>query len=761
MGISSLIIIIIVIVIINIIIIISSSSSSISYHNHHKVIVGTIFYSVFNNWSLATAYYYSIQAGLSIGYCKPNESSQRSQLFTIFYVLCGSSFISGSVGTILSQVINNNISTNKLNIHETMGSRITNFIYANASSILVLFYLFWIILGGFYGVTVENWTIISSIYWAITSCATAGLQTPACSWFDENGVCVISDKRGFLMGTYLLIGVPIYTATMAQFIKYLFETYLRASERKIFEHPLSLEEFEHAGAIFSGSSKEGLKFNSFVLLELIRLGRLDWDEIEVVKKKFEVLDTNFSGFIEIGDSTDLIGNARRYSIKLNNNEINVFESPTPPKNVEGNTVQRRLSISNRLESIYDSIRQSPKSSSNDDLTIAIDENNVLNTNDTNDNLSSTSVDINDSLTPKSSPLKNILRLPNRFQNITSIDSMLSNIDMLNIKDIKLKSKSRAKDIKLWLGNSSIINIAGMIYFIWVWVGIIFYKYHNNWTISTAYYYVIDAGLSIGFCDPVEPNDTSKMFTIFYIMTGSTVIVGSLMASLSEFFHLKVDIVPTKFVSGAVQDNSSIALIRIFRKYWYEFKVVIGWYSNRRRVNIILIFLSWIALGTSYGILFEKWPIITSLYWAITSCSTGGLQSSTCIKGSGTVCDMGTQKSALIGTYLLLGVPLYAVTMSLFAETIIEHAVKAHNQLLLKKPFDLENFLYTANMSNGSCKLDWVGFVLLEMLRLGIVSKKRIDSSKKSFEFLVQDESFLSYSKYNSLYAMFPYETDYH
>jgi len=132
-----------------------------------------------------------------------------------------------------------------------------------------------------------------------------------------------------------------------------------------------------------------------------------------------------------------------------------------------------------------------------------------------------------------------------------------------------------------------------------------------------------------------------------------------------------------------------------------------------------------------------------------------------IVGSGTDCDMGTQKGALIGTYLLLGVPLYAVTMSLFAETIIEHAVKAHNRLLLKKPFDIENFIYAANISTGSNKLDWVGFVLLEMLRLGIVSKKRIDSSKKSFEFLVQDESELSYSKYNSFYAMFPYDTDYH
>ena len=205
-----------------------------------------------------------------------------------------------------------------------------------------------------------------------------------------------------------------------------------------------------------------------------------------------------------------------YSIKLNNNEINVFESPSPSSSAK----------SVRLESIYDSIRQSPRSSSADDLTIAIDENNASNTTDTNENnLSSISVDIDDALsTPtaqrKSSTLKNLLRLPNQFQNITSIDSMLSNIDLLNIKNIKLKSKSRAKDIKLWLGNSSIINIAGMIYFCWVWIGIIFYKYHNNWTMSTAYYYVIDAGLSIGFCDPVEPNDMSKMFTIFYIMTGS-------------------------------------------------------------------------------------------------------------------------------------------------------------------------------------------------------------------------------------------------
>jgi hypothetical protein len=96
-------------------------------------------------------------------------------------------------------------------------------------------------------------------------------------------------------------------------------------------------------------------------------------------------------------------------------------------------------------------------------------------------------------------------------------------------------------------------------------------------------------------------------------------------------------------------------------------------------------------------------------------------------------------------------------MSLFAETIIEHAVKEHNSLLLKKPFDLEDFIFTANLSTGTNKLDWVGFVLLEMLRLGIISKKRINICKKSFDFFIQDEKEISYSKYNAFYQMFPYE----
>ena len=62
--------------------------------------VGVIFYSNMDNWTNATSYYFAMGVGLSVGFCKPAESSDNSKVFTIFYVLVGSIIVSGTTGII-------------------------------------------------------------------------------------------------------------------------------------------------------------------------------------------------------------------------------------------------------------------------------------------------------------------------------------------------------------------------------------------------------------------------------------------------------------------------------------------------------------------------------------------------------------------------------------------------------------------------------------------------------------------------------------
>eukprot|EP01037_Dinobryon_pediforme_P021241 gene21241-22061_t len=66
-----------------------------------------------------------------------------------------------------------------------------------------------------------------------------------------------------------------------------------------------------------------------------------------------------------------------------------------------------------------------------------------------------------------------------------------------------------------------------------------------------------------------------------------------------------------------------------------------------------------SLGVVYGIVYEGWSFITSLYFAITASSTAGLQSPPCLKSStfGTqYCDLGVIRAALSGVFSMVGVP---------------------------------------------------------------------------------------------------------
>ena len=80
--------------------------------------------------------------------------------------------------------------------------------------------------------------------------------------------------------------------------------------------------------------------------------------------------------------------------------------------------------------------------------------------------------------------------------------------------------------------------AFFIYTIWTFIGIIFYTYYDGWTLSTSFYYALEAGLSVGYCVPSEPNDNSKIFTIFYVLTASSIvsgILGKLLVSFAPVF----------------------------------------------------------------------------------------------------------------------------------------------------------------------------------------------------------------------------------
>ena len=271
---------------------------------------------------------------------------------------------------------------------------------------------------------------------------------------------------------------------------------------------------------------------------------------------------------------------------------------------------------------------------------------------------------------------------------------------------------------------SISTYAIAFYFCWVWLGIVFYIFKNNWDLGTAYYYAVEAGLSVGYCEPAEPDDASKLFTIFYILSGSTLVSGSLGALASRMIAAKAVLSPTKRSHDEAtfrdEETGNYTLRSVWFKLWFETKLRVGWWEHRDRVKILVSFFVWLGVGTTYGMVVERWTFITSLYWAVSACSTGGLQSAPCEPGTGgSECSMGYMRGGMMGTYMLLGVPIYACTMAQFAGITIQKAVVQDRINMLAKPISESEFKYCSGVLSpaGSVTLNVGEFMLMEAMRL--------------------------------------------
>ena len=51
----------------------------------------------------------------------------------------------------------------------------------------------------------------------------------------------------------------------------------------------------------------------------------------------------------------------------------------------------------------------------------------------------------------------------------------------------------------------------------------------------------------------------------------------------------------------------------------------------------------------------------------------------------------------MGTYMLIGVPIYACAVGQFAGVMIKRAVEADHMTMLKQPIDFNEFRYCANI----------------------------------------------------------------
>ena len=155
-------------------------------------------------------------------------------------------------------------------------------------------FVIWISTGIWWGHERQGWDLITATHFAVSALATGGLTGPA-----VNAQGILPTEPAVFCGVYCLFGIPLFALTLGHYARVLVEGYVSAVEEKaVLEsivQPLDVTEFEYAKNLCS--KDKYIHLSDFVVLQLLRQGKVDMRMVNLMKSQFELLDKNGSGRI--------------------------------------------------------------------------------------------------------------------------------------------------------------------------------------------------------------------------------------------------------------------------------------------------------------------------------------------------------------------------------------------------------------------------------------------------------------------------------
>lgn len=210
------------------------------------MLTGILFYKYIHNWTFYNSFFYVIDSGMSIGFGNVAEMDNDGvHVFTILLVLSGSTIVSGAIGYFLTFLIyENNLvdpeiyDLNTVPFHDSSGkigflsvlrslwykSKYLVGWYTQNRALIKSLYIFalWMALGIIYGMVYEDWSFVTSFYFSVSTCSTAGLLGPPCN--DPNTTdtqyCDLGIVRASLAGIYAMFGVPSKSFDGSMFLSF-------------------------------------------------------------------------------------------------------------------------------------------------------------------------------------------------------------------------------------------------------------------------------------------------------------------------------------------------------------------------------------------------------------------------------------------------------------------------------------------------------------------------------------------------------------
>ena len=149
--------------------------------------------------------------------------------------------------------------------------------------------LAWVTMGILWGKHRMKWDIITATHFAISALATGGLTGPP---VNRDGILPL--EPAVFCGVFCLIGIPLFAITLAHFARALVESHVVAQEKKAIFRPLNKKEFDYAKSLCSPEDQM-VHLSDFIVLQLLRMGKVDMCTINLIKTQFKILDVDGSG----------------------------------------------------------------------------------------------------------------------------------------------------------------------------------------------------------------------------------------------------------------------------------------------------------------------------------------------------------------------------------------------------------------------------------------------------------------------------------
>jgi len=272
----------------------------------------------------------------------------------------------------------------------------------------------------------------------------------------------------------------------------------------------------------------------------------------------------------------------------------------------------------------------------------------------------------------------------------------------------------------------------MAWFLWLMCGTVFYTLNNDLPIVKGLYLSVSVGYGI-FWWPMDTDPYTKAYTTAHLLFGSAAIACAMAAFARSLVNAKsnwyVDAMRKRDLEAAADTEG----------YWDDIVAAVKFYGPKLKAHIL--FLVWVCLGVAFGCGCVKWPLVSALYFAVSSMATGGMWP--------IPDDSPHWYFAFVAVYVCSGVPIMAIAFGVTAHSVatiggsqlLEDKVNARitdEELAMMKKFGIED---------GDGYIDATEFAILILVRIEALPPDLISVINGRFEDLdIDRKGYLSYQE---------------